>query len=144
MTHKQPSQRQLRVGEEVRHALAFFLQREDLRDPALSGAMISVSEVQMTPDLKLATCFIMPLDSTDPQAPAKEQIVAALNSHAKYIRGQLSAPLRGLRSMPQFRFKLDTSFDNFAKIDALLHSPAVARDLQKNDETEAEDKAAAD
>jgi len=133
MKHREPSQRQLRVGEEVRHMLAFFFQREDLRDPLLAGVMISVSEVQMSPDLKLANCYVMPLDSTDPKAPSKEQIIEALNRNARYIRGQISEPLRSLRYMPQFRFRLDTSFDNFAKIDAILHSPEVARDLHKDD-----------
>lgn len=128
--HKEPSQRQLRMGEEVRHALAFFLQRGALRDPLLDNAVIAVSEVRMSPDLKLATCFITPLDSTDPHAPSKEDIIAALNRHTKYIRGQMAGALRGLRYMPEFRFRADTSFDNFAKIDALLRSPEVARDLR--------------
>jgi len=136
MKHKAPSQRQLRVGEEVRHALAFFFQQRDWRDPLLERIMLSVSEVQMSPDLKWATCFVVPLDSTDPKAPTKAQIIDALNHHAKYIRGQMAAQLRSLRYMPQFRFSLDTSFDNFAKIDALLRSPAVARDLQDDDKPE--------
>ncbi|KAA6405353.1 30S ribosome-binding factor RbfA [Candidatus Tokpelaia sp.] len=134
--HKEPSQRQLRMGEEIRHALALLLQRGDLRDPLLARAMISVAEVRMSPDLKLATCFIAPLDSANPHAPARADIIAALNRRAKYIRGQIAGALRGLRYMPEFRFLADTSFDNFAKIDALLRSPAVARDLQHEDDAE--------
>lgn len=131
--HKEPSQRQLRMGEEVRHALAQFLQRGTLRDPVLEQTIIAISEVRMSPDLKLATCFVAPLESAGPQAPAKDAVIAALNRHTKYIRGQMAAALRGLRSMPEFRFRPDTSFDNFAKIDALLRSPEVARDLHSVD-----------
>lgn len=137
MKHKEPSQRQLRMGEEVRHALAAVLQKGELRDPLLEQAMISVSEVRMSPDLKQATCFVVPLESADSRAPQKEELVAALNKHAKYLRGQIAGALRSLRYMPEFRFRLDTSFDNFAKIDALLRSPEVARDLQRDDEEDA-------
>jgi len=132
--HKEPSQRQLRMGEEIRHALAFLLQRGDLRDPLLAGAMISVTEVRMSPDLKLATCFIAPPAAAD--APARADILAALNRRAKYMRGRLAGALRGLKYMPELRFLADTSFDNFAKIDALLRSPAVARDLKREPDDE--------
>lgn len=128
MKHSGPSQRQLRVGEQIRHAVAHVLQRGQVRDPLLEGVIISVSETRMSPDLKIATCFIAPLGDMDAEA-----VLRALNHHARYIRGQVSNSLRQIKYMPQLRFRLDTSFDNFAKIDALLRSPEVARDLDHDD-----------
>lgn len=119
-----PSQRQLRVGEQVRHALSEMLQRGDIIDPLIENTVVSVSEVRMSPDLKIATAFVSPLAASDDEA-----VVEALNRHAKFVRGRLSPALRQMRSMPQIRFRRDTSYDNFAKIDELLHSPEVARDL---------------
>lgn len=130
---KGPSQRQLRVGEQVRHALAELLQRDEIRDDVIETHVISVSEVRMSPDLKLATAFVTPLGAKD-----EEAVVAALNHHARFIRGRLSPALRQMRSMPEVRFRLDTSFDNFRRIDELLHSPEVQRDLGK-DEKDGED-----
>jgi ribosome-binding factor A len=124
-----PSQRQLRVGEQVRHALSELLQRGEVRDDAIETTVISVNEVRMSPDLKVATAFVSPLGAADDEA-----IVAALNRHARFIRGRLSPALRQMKYMPEFRFRLDTSYDNFQKIDRLLHSPEVARDLDKEDE----------
>ena len=86
--------------------------------------MISVSEVRMSPDLKVATAFVSPLGAKDSAA-----VIDALNRHARFIRGRMSPALRQMRYMPEFRFKLDTSYDNFARIDELLRSPEVARDL---------------
>ena len=126
-----PSQRQLRVGEQVRHALSELLQRGDVPDDALGHAIVSVSEVRMSPDLKIATAFVSPLGAKN-----EEAIVEALNRHARFIRGKMSPALRQMRSMPEFRFRLDTSFDNFSRIDALLHSPEVQRDLRSDDEDE--------
>ncbi len=83
----------------------------------------------MSPDLKVATAFVAPLGDADDAA-----IVAALNRHAKFIRGRLSPALRQMRNMPEFRFRPDTSFDNMARIDALLRSPEVARDLDDGEE----------
>lgn len=124
---KGPSQRQLRVGEQVRHALAEILQRDEIRDEVIETHVVSVAEVRMSPDLKLATAFVAPLGGSDEQA-----VVDALNRHARFIRGRLSPALRQMRSMPEVRFRLDTSFDNFRRIDELLHSPEVARDLEKD------------
>ncbi|OQM74813.1 30S ribosome-binding factor RbfA [Manganibacter manganicus] len=124
-----PSQRMLRVGEQVRHALAEMLQRSEIRDDLVDNAVISVSEVRMSPDLKIATAFVTPLGALDDKA-----VVDALNRHAKFIRGRVSDALRQMKYMPEFRFRIDTSYDNFQKIDALLHSPEVARDLGKDDE----------
>ena len=120
-----PSQRQLRVGELVRHALTEVLTRETLADPELDGKLISVTEVRMSPDLKIATCFISLLGGGDVQP-----VVKALARHAKFIRGRAAPHLNQMRYMPSFRFLEDKSFDNFARIDALLRSDAVQRDLE--------------
>ncbi|EEQ97049.1 ribosome-binding factor A [Brucella intermedia LMG 3301] len=131
------SQRQLRVGEQVRHALAQVLQRGEIRDDLIARTVISVSEVRMSPDLKIATCFITPLGDADTQA-----VIKALAANAKFIRGRMAPSLSQMKYMPEFRFRADTSFDNFSKIDALLRSPEVARDLGHHDEEDREaDKA---
>ena len=129
-----PSQRMLRVGEQVRHALSETLQRGEIIDPVIENSVVSVSEVRMSPDLKIATAFVSPLGTTDTGA-----VIEALNRHAKFIRGRVSGALRQMKYMPEFRFRLDTSFDNFAKINELLKSPEVARDLgggKNNDKDE--------
>jgi ribosome-binding factor A len=127
-----PSQRMLRVGEQVRHALSEVLQRGEIIDPLIEMTVISISEVRMSPDLKIATAFVSPLGAKDPSA-----VVEALNKHAKFVRGRVSHALRQMRSIPEVRFRLDTSYDNFAKINDLLKLPEVARDLdadRKEDE----------
>jgi ribosome-binding factor A len=126
---KGPSQRMLRVGEQVRHALSETLQRGEILDPLIEATVISVSEVRMSPDLKIATAFVSPLGAKDAEA-----VVAALNKHAKFVRGRVSFALRQMKYMPEFRFRLDTSFDNFQKINELLHSPEVARDLDHDED----------
>ena len=125
-----PSQRQLRVGELVRHALIQLLQRGAIPDPVLEKTVISITEVAMTPDLKIATAWVTPLGAKDPQP-----VIKALAANAKYIRGKLSPALRQMKYMPDLRFRADTSFDNYSKIDQLLHSPEVARDLGKEEDT---------
>ncbi|RJT38743.1 30S ribosome-binding factor RbfA [Mesorhizobium waimense] len=129
-----PSQRMLRVGEQVRHALSETLQRGEIIDPLIENAVVSVSEVRMSPDLKIATAFVSPLGVKNTDA-----VVEALNKHAKFVRGRVSGALRQMKYMPEFRFRLDTSFDNFARINDLLKSPEVARDLD-NDKDEDEDE----
>src|SRR5262245_50076006 len=126
-----PSQRMLRVGEQVRHALSDMLQRGEARDDLLESTVISISEVRMSPDLKIATAFVAPLGAADDGA-----VIEALNRHARFIRGRMSPALRQMKYMPEFRFRLDTSYDNFSKIDQLLRSPEVARDLDKDEEGE--------
>jgi ribosome-binding factor A len=126
-----PSQRQLRVGEQVRHALSDLLQRGEVRDDLIEKTVISVSEVRMSTDLKVATAFVSPLGAPDATA-----VVQALNRNARFIRGRVSPALRQMKYMPEVRFRLDTSYDNFAKIDQLLRSPEVARDLDHDDETD--------
>jgi ribosome-binding factor A len=118
-----PSQRQLRVGEELRHALAHILERGELHDPALQDVTVTVTEVRVSPDLKNATAFVMPLGGS--HAP---EIIAALKRSAPYIRGAVARAVQ-LRHAPQIGFTLDTSFDHATRIDALLHRPDVARDL---------------
>lgn len=114
----------LRVGEQVRHALSEVLARGEVRDEVIEATVISVSEVRMSPDLKIATAFVSPLGAKDDDA-----IIKALAKNAKFIRGRVSGALRQMKYMPEFRFRLDTSYDNMARIDALLRSPQVARDL---------------
>ncbi|MER9865782.1 30S ribosome-binding factor RbfA [Mesorhizobium sp. M0136] len=129
-----PSQRMLRVGEQVRHALSETLQRGEILDPLIENAVVSVSEVRMSPDLKIATAFVSPLGAKDAGA-----VVEALNKHAKFVRGRVSGALRQMKYMPEFRFRLDTSYDNFQKINELLHSPEVARDLSAGDKDKDKD-----
>jgi ribosome-binding factor A len=128
------SQRQLRVGEQVRHALSEVLQRGEVRDDLLQAAVLSVSEVRMSPDLKIATAFVSPIGVADDDA-----VVEALNRHSRFIRGRLSPALRQMKYMPEVRFRLDTSFENFARIDRLLKSPEVARDLDDGENEESEE-----
>ena len=125
---KGASQRQLRVGEQVRHALSDTLQRGEVRDELIETTVISISEVRMSPDLKVATAFVSPLGAKDAAA-----VVEALNRHAKFMRGRVSSAMRQMKYMPELRFRLDTSYDNFARIDQLLKSPEVMRDLGKDD-----------
>ena len=126
-----PSQRQQRVAELVRHALAEVLQRGEVQDPVLASHIVTIPQVRMSPDLKLGTAYVTVLGQDD-TAP----FVEALNRSAKFIRGRLTPALRGMKYMPEVRFRTDTSFDNFARIDALLRSPEVARDLDDEGEKE--------
>ncbi|MBV6658356.1 MAG: 30S ribosome-binding factor RbfA [Devosiaceae bacterium] len=119
---KAPSQRQLRVGELVRHALSDILARGDVRGADLGGSLISVSEVRMSPDLKIATAFIAPIGPGDAQAMCK-----ALAGAQKDLRHQIGRRLK-LRFTPTLRFLPDTSYDAFGRIDDILRSPEVVRD----------------
>ncbi|WP_417668359.1 30S ribosome-binding factor RbfA [Roseibium sp.] len=125
---KGPSQRQLRVGELVRKELSDILTRGELADPDLEGVIVTVPEVRMTPDLRLASCLVMPLGGGD-----GEKITAALNRSAKYLRG-LVARRMTMKYTPDVRFVLDTRFDDDDRIGSLLHSPEVARDLDHDDD----------
>ena len=130
-TNSAPSQRMLRVGEQVRSAVTQVLQRREIIDPVIENAVVSISEVRMSTDLKVATAFVTPLGATN-----HDEIVKALNRHAKFIRGKIGGALRQLKNMPEVRFKDDTSFENFRKIDELLKSPEVQRDLVPKEEGE--------
>lgn len=122
-----PSQRQLRAGELIRHALAGILLRGETGDPELERLKGSVHEVQLSPDLKIATAYVRALVPGEDQA-----LLAALSRNRKYIRG-LIAPKLEMKFMPEVRFRIDTALDYAARIDELLHSPEVARDLRKED-----------
>jgi ribosome-binding factor A len=129
-----PSQRQLRVGELVRHALADILQRGDISDEVIASHVITVPEVRMSPDLKHATVYIVPLGGKD-EAP----VVAALERHKRYIKGELARRIREFRSIPELRFRADDRFDEALRIDRLLDDPRVRRDLESPDNTEEKD-----
>jgi len=118
-----PSQRQLRVGEAVRHALAEVLAHGEVHDPVLEGHMVTVPEVRMSPDLRLATIYVMPLGGRDEQA-----VVAALERNKRYLRGVIARKVN-LKFAPDIRFRLDERFDEAERIEKLLRSPAVKRDL---------------
>jgi ribosome-binding factor A len=118
------SQRQLRVGEEIRHLLAELLERGDMRDPDLRDARITVTSVDVSPDLRNATAFVMPLGGKDSAVR-----LAALRRAAPWFRTRVSEKA-GLRAAPEIRFQLDTTFDEADKIDALLRRPDVARDIE--------------
>lgn len=118
-----PGQRQLRVGEELRHALARILARDELADPALDGVSVTVTEVRVSPDLSNATAFVTRLGGGETQP-----MVKALNRAGGYFRGQLAHEVE-LRHAPTVRFTADPSFDAASRIERLLHDPAVARDL---------------
>ena len=119
------SQRQLRVGEEIRHLLAELLERGDMRDPELRDARITVTSVDVSPDLRNATAFIMPLGGQD-----KERLLAAMKRAAPWFRARVGEKA-GLRSAPDIRFQIDTTFDEADKIGALLRRPDVARDIEE-------------
>ncbi len=123
-----PSQRMLRVGELVRHALAAIFARGEVEDDALAGAVVTVPEVRMTPDLKIANAYVMPLGGQH-----AEEIVAALNRNRKFIRGRV-APQINMKYAPEIRFFVDDTFDEASRIDALLRSDRVQRDLREDDE----------
>lgn len=132
-TSSAPSQRMLRVGEQVRAAVTQILQRGEVRDDLIEKTVISISEVRMSPDLKIATAYVTPLGVAD-----HTDTIEALNRHAKYLRGRLGPHLRQMKYVPELRFRDDTSFDNYKKIDALLRSPEVQRDLGPSNEKDDE------
>ena len=121
--HKEPSVRQLRVGEELRHALAEVLGRGELRDPELRGRAITVTEVRTSPDLKRATAFVTPLgdESSDPE------ILTALGRASSYLQGEIGRRIR-LKFTPRLSFEFDERFDYASKIDGLLRESGVTRD----------------
>ena len=148
MAHKQhtrnssgpagPSQRQLRAGELIRHALVDILREEDIHDEALADVSVTVTEVRLSPDLKHATCFVEPLGAgveTAPVAGHIDEIVKALNVHAKFLRGALGRHIE-MRFTPDLRFRHDESFDAASHLDRLFEDPRVRADLERRDEEE--------
>jgi len=121
-----PSQRQQRVAELVRHALSEVLSRGDLQDDVLASHVVTIPEVRMSPDLKLATAYVMPLGGKDERA-----VVAALERHRKVLRQEVARRVN-LKFAPDLRFRRDESFDEAARIDALLRSERVRRDTEKS------------
>lgn len=126
-SNKAPSQRQLRQGEELRHALAEILMRREIRDDDLRGVVITVSQVRISPDARAATAYVMPLGGQN-----QERVVAALNRNARYLRGEVGHAVR-MKYTPTLVFRLDTSFDESDRIGAALRSPEVRRDVASED-----------
>ena len=122
-----PSQRQLRAGELVRHALVDILAREELRDPALQGVTITIGEVRASPDLKHATVFCSPLVGSDDA----ESVAEALNRAASFLRGKLGRSI-DMKFTPQLRFLADTSYDNASAMDRLLDEVVEREDFDQN------------
>ena len=117
------SQRQLRVGELIRHAISDILSQGGVHDDTLSGHIITVPEVRMSPDLKLATVYVMPLGGHDTKA-----VIAALANNKKFLRGEVSHRVN-LKFAPDLRFRADERFDEAERIEKLLRTPAVQKDL---------------
>jgi len=120
-----PSQRQLRIGEVIRHALAEMLARGDIHDDVLARHVVTVPEVRLSSDLKLATCFIMPLGGGD-----AKPVLKALNDHKRYIRGEIAHRVN-LKYAPDIRFLQDESFAEAERVDAILYSDKVRQDILK-------------
>ena len=129
---KTQSQRMLRVGELIRHAMAEVLARGTLNDPLLEGIVITVPEVRLSPDLKLATVYIMPLGGQN-----LKEVLKALERHKKFLRGEVAHKV-SMKFAPDLRFRADESFGEGSRIDALMRSPKVQRDLEP-EESDAHD-----
>lgn len=128
-----PSQRQQRVAELVRHALAEVLARGDIQDDVITRHVITIPEVRMSPDLKLATAYVMPLGGKD-----EEAVLAALERHRKVLRQEVARRVN-LKFAPELRFRRDESFDEAARIDALLRSERVQRDTRRGSDGDTPD-----
>src|SRR5580698_4132289 len=126
------SPRQLRVGELIRHELADMLSRGDIHDPVIEAHLITVPEVRMSPDLRLATIYVMPLGGRD-----ANDVVAALEHNKRYVRGEIARRVN-LKFAPEIRFRVDERFDEAERIEKLLRTPVVQRDL--NGESESVDQ----
>lgn len=124
------SQRQLRIGELIRHELADMLSRGDIHDPVIQGHMITVPEVRMSADLRLATIYVIPLGGRDEQ-----QVIDALDRNKRYIRGEIARRVN-LKFAPDIRFRRDERFDEADRIERLLRTPQVQRDLDQEKDSE--------
>jgi len=124
------SQRALRVGELIRHALSDMLTRGDVHDPVLEGHLVTIPEVRMSPDLRLATVYVMPLGGRDVEA-----VIEALEHNKRYLRGEIAHRVN-LKFAPDLRFRADERFDEAERIEKLLRTPAVQRDLKREDDSE--------
>src|SRR5262245_53466670 len=123
-----PSQRALRVGELIRHALSDMLTRGDVHDPVLEGHLVTVPEVRMSPDLRMATIYVMPLGGRD-----IKEVIAALDRNKRYLRGEIAHRVN-LKFSPEIRFRVDERFDEAERIEKLLRTPEVQRDLKRDEE----------
>lgn len=121
---KGPSQRQLRVGELIRHAMAEMLARGDIHDPVLEGHLVTIPEVRMTADLRQATIYIMPLGGRD-----VKEVIEALNNNRKFLRGEIAHRVN-LKFAPDIRFRVDERFDEAERIEKILRTPRVRRDIE--------------
>ncbi len=132
-----PSQRQLRAGELIRHALVEVLREEDISDPALSGVSVTVSEVRMSPDLKHALCFVEPLgagvEGAGVAGQATTEVVAALNRAARFLRGRLGRHI-DMKFTPDLKFIHDESFNAASHMDRLFSDPRVQADIGRQDD----------
>ncbi len=122
---KGPSQRQLRAGELIRHALAEILARGEVHDPVIEDHTITVPEVRLTPDLRLATIYVMPLGGRDVR-----EVLDALERNKRFLRGEIAHRIN-MKFAPEIRFRADERFDEAERIEKLLRDPQVARDLDK-------------
>lgn len=120
------SQRQLRVGELIRHAMAEMLARGEVHDPVIEGHMITIPEVRMSADLRLATIYVMPLGGKD-----VKDVIAALNDNKRFLRGEIAHRVN-LKFAPEIRFRADERFDEAERIEKLLRTPAVRRDVESD------------
>ena len=127
-----PSQRALRVGELIRHALSDMLTRGDVHDPVLEGHLVTVPEVRMTADLRLATIYVMPLGGRDIQ-----QVLDALERNKRFLRGEIAHRVN-LKFAPDIRFRVDERFDEAERIEKILRTPEVRRDLDSKDGDESQ------
>jgi len=125
-----PSQRQLRVGELIRHAMAEMLSRGEVHDPVIEAHMITIPEVSMSPDLRLATVYVMPLGGRD-----AKPVIDALERNKKFLRGEISHRVN-LKFAPDLRFRFDERFDEAERIEKILRTPEVRRDLEAKDDGE--------
>jgi ribosome-binding factor A len=128
------SQRQLRVGEQVRHAIAEILAQGGVHDADLEGHIITVPEVRMSPDLKLATIYVMPLGGRD-----TELVITALDRNKKFLRGEVARRVN-LKFAPDIRFRVDERFDEAERIEKLLRTPAVQKDLEQDPDSDREEE----
>lgn len=124
---KGPSQRQLRAGELMRHALVEILREEDFTDPALVGISVTITEVRMSPDLRHATVFVEPLGGVN-----AADVVAGLNRHSKFLRGRLGHAI-DMKFTPELKFLHDESFEEATRMNRLFEDPRVAQDLARSD-----------
>lgn len=129
------SVRLLRVGEQIRHALSEVLARGNVQDDVLTKHLVTVTEVRVSPDLRHATVFVVPLGGTD-----EPEVMAALRRNARYLKGEVGHRLRTMKYTPNLVFRVDESFDEASKIDSLLRNPRVAQDLGRYQVPEDDDE----